>query len=234
VAGTNLGVVAHLSGALRVVVPGTAHRVFFLKTLGRLLLLFLGGLGLLVHGDSSRRAFYCCGVGELAGWKFCPRCRSGLRSDEQRIECPECGFIAYASSKPTAGALCEDAEGRVLLARRADEPFKGRWDIPGGFLEEGEHPLDGIRRELREETGLEVEPVDFLGVWMDRYGGDSTAEATLNLYWTARVVGGEPQAADDVDALKWFGAAELPPADELAFENVPLVLSAWRARHEHA
>jgi ADP-ribose pyrophosphatase YjhB (NUDIX family) len=173
-------------------------------------------------------------MGELAGWKFCPRCRSELRGEEQRVECPECGFIAYSSSKPTAGALCEDEDGRVLLARRADEPFKARWDIPGGFLEEGEHPLDGIRRELREETGLEVEPVDFLGVWMDRYGGDSTAEATLNLYWTARVVGGEPQAADDVDALQWFAADELPPAGELAFENVPLVLSAWRARHENA
>jgi ADP-ribose pyrophosphatase YjhB (NUDIX family) len=173
-------------------------------------------------------------MGELAGWKFCPRCRSELRGGEQRVECPECGFIAYASSKPTAGALCEDDDGRVLLVRRADEPFKGRWDIPGGFLEEGEHPLEGIRRELREETGLEVEPLDFLGVWMDRYGGDSTAEATLNLYWTARVVGGEPQAADDVDALQWFGADELPPPGELAFENVPLVLLAWRARHEHA
>ena len=112
----------------------------------------------------------------------------------QRLECPECGFVAYASSKATAGALVEDDEGRVLLARRAHEPFKGRWDIPGGFLEEGEHPLDGLRRELREETGLEVEPLEFLGVWMDRYGGDSTAEATLNLYWTARVTGGEPRA----------------------------------------
>jgi 8-oxo-dGTP diphosphatase len=110
----------------------------------------------------------------------------------------------------------------------------GRWDIPGGFLEEGEHPLDGIRRELREETGLEVEPVDFLGVWMDRYGGDSTAEATLNLYWTARVLGGEPRAADDVSELRWFARDELPAPDELAFENVPLVLSAWRARQEHA
>ena len=48
------------------------------------------------------------------------------------------------------------------------------------------------------------------------------------------MVGGEPQAADDVDALQWFGADELPPPGELAFENVPLVLSAWRARHEHA
>ena len=169
-------------------------------------------------------------MGELRGWRWCPRCREELRGDESRVECPSCGFVSYASSKPTAGALVEDAEGRVLLARRAAEPDRGRWDIPGGFLEEGEHPLDGLKRELREETGLEVEPVDFLGAWMDRYGGDSTAEATLNLYWTARAVSGEPKAADDVDDLGWFAADELPPPDELAFENVRLVLAEWRSR----
>jgi NAD+ diphosphatase len=171
-------------------------------------------------------------MGELTGWQWCPRCREELRGDEQRVECPACGFTAYASSKATVGALIEDGE-RVLLARRAKEPFMGLWDIPGGFLEEGEHPHDGLRRELREETGLEVEPVDFLGVWMDRYGGDSTAEATLNLYWTARAFAGEPQAADDVDDLRWFDRDELPAPGELAFQNVPLVLAAWRARHEH-
>ncbi len=170
-------------------------------------------------------------MGELAGWKFCPRCREELQGDEQRLECAACGFVAYASSKATAGALVEDEEGRVLLARRAAEPFKGYWDIPGGFLDEGEHPLDGVRRELREETGLEVEPLEFLGAWMDRYGGDSTAEATLNLYWTARAVAGEPAPADDVDELGWFARDELPGRDELAFENVPLVLAAWQ---EHA
>ena len=131
-----------------------------------------------------------------------------------------------ARARTTRGA-CSSPGARRSRSR-------GCWDIPGGFLDEGEHPLDGIRRELREETGLEVEPVEFLGVWMDRYGGDSTAEATLNLYWTARVIGGEPRAADDVSELHWFESDELPPPDELAFENVPLVLSAWRARHEHA
>jgi hypothetical protein len=69
---------------------------------------------------------------------------------------------------------------------------------------------------------------------MDRYGGDSTAEATLNFYWTARVLSGVASPADDVDDLRWFDPDELPPPTELAFENVPLVLATWRARHEDA
>jgi NAD+ diphosphatase len=171
-------------------------------------------------------------MGELEGWRWCPRCRTELRGNDSRVECPACGFVRYAGSSATAGALVVDDGGRVLLARRAAEPFRGRWDIPGGFLEEGEHPLDGLRRELREETGLEVEPLEFLGAWMDRYGGDSTAEATLNLYWTARVVSGEAQAADDVDALRWFAPDDLPGPGELAFENVPLVLSMWARQQD--
>jgi ADP-ribose pyrophosphatase YjhB (NUDIX family) len=169
-------------------------------------------------------------MGELEGWTFCPRCRSELAGDGARLTCPACGFVVYASSKPTAGALCVE-DGRVLLARRAAEPFQGRWDIPGGFLEEGEDPVDGLRRELKEETGLDVEPQRFLGVWMDRYGGDSTAEATLNLYWIARIVDGDPEPADDVSELRWFDRNALPRRDELAFENVPLVLAAWRDEH---
>ena len=169
-------------------------------------------------------------MGELDGWRLCPRCGAELGGDAARLACDACGFIVYASSKPTAGALCVD-NGRVLLARRAHPPFQGFWDIPGGFLDEGEDPLDGLRRELKEETGLEVEPQRFFGLWMDRYGSDSTADATLNLYWTARVVGGQAAPADDVSELRWFDRDELPATDELAFENVPLVLAAWRNEH---
>ena len=170
----------------------------------------------------------------LAGWQFCPRCRATLEVSPSRASCPACGFVAYANPAPTACALCADEEGRLLLARRAGSPFAGRWDLPGGFVDEDEHPLDAVRRELREETGLEVEPEDFVGVWVDRYSEDGSGPATLNLYWTARVVSGTPEPADDVDELRWFGLDELPPPGELAF-HVPQVVSAWRARRdEHA
>ena len=167
----------------------------------------------------------------LLGWRFCPRCageldRSGAPA---RLDCPRCGFVAHANSAPTAGAIVEDGAGRILLARRGVEPFRGMWDIPGGYLEEGEHPLDGVRRELLEETGLVIEPVRFLGAFMDTYGDSPDANATLNLFWTARAVDGEPVAADDVAELRWFAAAEIPGEHELAFTLLPRVLEAWRA-----
>jgi ADP-ribose pyrophosphatase YjhB (NUDIX family) len=169
-------------------------------------------------------------VPELSRWRFCPVCGADLRVEEgKRAECPECGFRAWASSKPTACAVVVDA-GRVLLARRAGDPFRGYWDLPGGFVDEGEHPLDALRRELLEETGLQVEPASFLGIWMDRYGDHEDAHATLNLYWTARVLGGEAEPADDVSELAWFRPGELPPPQELAF-HIAQVLDAWRQQH---
>ena len=83
--------------------------------------------------------------------------------------------------------LSRRRRARPALAAGVD-PSAGKWDLPGGFLDEEEHPLDCLRRELREEAGVEIEPLEFLGVWLDRYGGDGSAAATLNFYWTARIV----------------------------------------------
>jgi ADP-ribose pyrophosphatase YjhB (NUDIX family) len=232
VAGTSLGVVDLLVGLrlarLRVVGVDALLLAGLVLAVLRLLVLLWCRFWLIVHRS------IVADVGELDGWRFCPRCGGELEPGVGRVECRACGFVAYANPKPTASALVVDEAGRILLTRRAIEPFKGDWDLPGGFVDEGEHPLDAVRRELREETGLEVEPLEFFGVFMDRYGGDSTAQSTLNLLWTARVVGGEANAADDVDELGWFGPDELPAEDELAFApNVAEVLSAWRGGHQH-
>jgi ADP-ribose pyrophosphatase YjhB (NUDIX family) len=169
-------------------------------------------------------------MSELDGWRFCPRCCGENDREGTRVTCRVCGFVYYASPKPTACALCIDERGPILLARRAVEPFKGRWDLPGGFLEEEEHPLDAIRRELREETGLEVEPLSFVGIWMDRYPYKTHTVSTLNLYWTARVLSGAAEPADDVSELAWFSPDELPDEAEFAF-HIADVLRTWREEH---
>lgn len=206
--------------------PRVAVGLLFRDPLRSLFLLLLGRLGLLVHGRQPIVAH----MSELEGWRLCPRCGSALERGDGRARCSDCGSVYYASSKATACALCVDERGRVLLARRANEPFKDRWDLPGGFLEEGEHPLDGVRRELREETGLEVAPLTFLGVWMDQYPYGTHTASTLNLYWTARVLRGSPEPADDVSELAWFARDQLPAEEELAF-HIGDVLRTWRNEH---
>src|SRR5262245_17615822 len=168
----------------------------------------------------------------LHGWTVCPRCGTQLERDDGHLRCPGCGSVYYANSAPCVSALVEDPDGRLLLARRAVEPFLGKWDCPGGFLEEGEHPIDGLRRELLEETGLVAGPMRFVGVWMDVYGDAPEAVATLNLYWVVQVDGGEPVAADDVAELRWFPRDALPGPDELAFTTIGDALTAWRAERE--
>ena len=166
----------------------------------------------------------------LDGWTNCPRCTAELTRRDGAVECPECGFLLYAHSAVTASALPEDDAGRVLLARRGIEPDRGLWDVVGGFVHEGEHPLDAVRREAQEETGLAFEPGNLLGIWTGSYGADE--RATLNLFWRGRLAEGSPVAADDVAELAWFGSHELPTG-ELAFGRlIADVLDAWR--HEHA
>ena len=152
----------------------------------------------------------------LAGWRYCPRCGASLVHHGGRVECSACGFVRYASSAPAVGALVTDGEGRVLLARRAVEPAAGLWDTIGGFLDEGEDAVAGLRREVLEEAGIEVELERFVGAFVGGYGIGFDAPSVLNLVWEVRIVAGDPTPADDVSELRWFRRAALPAESELA------------------
>jgi ADP-ribose pyrophosphatase YjhB (NUDIX family) len=157
----------------------------------------------------------------LDGWKFCPICAEAIDRIEDRAECRACGYVAYANAVPGAEAVCIDERGRVLLGRRANDPGRGLWDLPGGFLHEDEPPLEGLVREVREETGLEIQPTEFLGFWLEPYD----QRTVLCLAWVAKATG-EGRAADDLVELRWFEPRELPPPGDLAFTHYPAVLSA--------
>jgi ADP-ribose pyrophosphatase YjhB (NUDIX family) len=144
------------------------------------------------------------------------------------VHCANCGLTVYANPAPTASALLLDDGGRVLLARRAPDPGAGLWDLLGGFIDEGEEPIEALRREIQEETGLAIEVGEFFGGFPDRYGDNGIF--TLNLYWTARIAGGELELDEGLAEVRWFEPDELPPPEDFAFRNTVEVLDRWKTR----
>ena len=106
------------------------------------------------------------------------------------------------------GAVIVEA-GRVLLIRRAAEPLKGHWSLPGGLLELGESLTDGVKREVREETGLAVEPLELIEL-LDRIQaeGERVRYHYVIADYLCRVAGGALKAASDADAARWVERAE--------------------------
>lgn len=146
-------------------------------------------------------------------FRFCPA--DGTPLEEPRpgggASCPGCGRSWYRNSAPTVGAAIV-RDGRALVTVRAIEPEKGKVDVPGGFLEVGEHPVEGLRREAREELGveIEVEPSPVL-LATHTYGPEGIW--VLAMGFRASIVGGEPSPADDVAELRWVSAAEVDGLD---------------------
>lgn len=158
------------------------------------------------------------------GVRFCPACGASLveRTVDHRcrLVCPDCGWIHWRNAKPCAGALVV-RNGKVLLIRRAIEPFRRHWDIPGGFCEVDEHPTQTAIREVQEETGLDIELTGLLGIWLDEY----VSHATLNIYYLARPLTRRIRPGDDADGAAWFAPRALPRL--IAFANGRLALEAW-------
>ena len=117
----------------------------------------------------------------------------------------------------------------LLLVRRAFDPWNKCWDIPGGFCDPDEHPQQTAVRELREETGLDITLGRLFGMWLDTYGEQDPPEATLNIYYLARLTRerDEPQVGPEATEAAWFTPADLP--NEIAFpHHAAVVLEEWR------
>jgi ADP-ribose pyrophosphatase YjhB (NUDIX family) len=156
-------------------------------------------------------------------FKFCPRCATQLNLEERfgkmRPICPQCGWIHFVDPKVAAGVLVIQ-DDRVLLVRRVNEPKRGLWTLPAGFVNGGEDPAEAAERECLEETGLSVRVTRVYDIVSGR---EHPRGADFVIVYEAEVVGGEMQAGDDADAVEWFGRNELP---QLAFSATRKVLGA--------
>jgi ADP-ribose pyrophosphatase YjhB (NUDIX family) len=135
-----------------------------------------------------------------------------------RPVCAQCGWIHFIDPKVAAAVLVEQ-DGRVLLVRRANEPFRGLWTLPAGFINGGEDPAVAAARECLEETGLSVRVIRVLDVIAGR---EHERGADFIIVYHAEVINGELVPADDADAAEWFERDKLPP---LAFRATQKILA---------
>jgi ADP-ribose pyrophosphatase YjhB (NUDIX family) len=153
--------------------------------------------------------------------KFCPRCAAEVTHIDKfgmvRPVCLQCGWIFFQDPKVAAAVLVEK-DGRVLLVRRVNEPFRGLWTLPAGFINGGEDPAEAAARECLEETSLRVRVTRVLDVIS---GKEHERGADFVIVYHAEIVSGDLVPADDADAAEWFARTDLPP---LAFKATKKVL----------
>jgi 8-oxo-dGTP diphosphatase len=124
----------------------------------------------------------------------------------------------------TVDCVVVDARKRVLLVRRRNPPFKGRYALPGGFVDVGETVEDGCRRELLEETGVQAKALRLLGVYSDPKR--DPRGHTCSVAFLTRVGAAKATAGDDAAAAEWV--ADWSRLD-LAFDHARILADAWAA-----
>lgn len=164
-------------------------------------------------------------------FKYCPSCASAaLRFENgRRWVCPDCGFTYYHNVAASAAAVL-DLGGSIVLLRRAKEPRRGCWALPGGFVDPGEGALECALRECREEIGWAPARLDFLASFPNSYRYRHIPYATCDMYFSARLPSAEgvrlaadPAEASEI-ALLPYGAI---PWDEIAFPPASMALRAY-------
>ena len=155
-------------------------------------------------------------------FNYCPRCGTSVIHKElfgsARAVCPQCEWIHFLDPKVAAAVLIQQ-DGRVLLVRRAGEPFRGLWSLPAGFINGGEDPAQAAARECLEETGLTVRVTGVLDIIS---GKEHARGADFIIVYQAEVISGDLKADDDADAVEWFERENLP---QLAFRATQVVLA---------
>ena len=187
-------------------------------------------------------------IGELAG--FCFQCGKAMHrsvppgDDHERWNCSACGYVRYEN--PTVVVLVAvEAEGRLLVIRRALEPYKARWAVPGGFVEQDESVTLAAVRELEEETGIRVEEDDLIPLFIASVVSTNQIYVTFrthlqtcaNLNLGIEASDGAWYAREDFPRDEFWLPALLPAVDDffdcLATGHFKLYVSDWSETSMH-
>ena len=150
-------------------------------------------------------------------YRYCPVCGADLASvqlkarEPRRLVCAACDFVFYLDPKLAALSVVE-LDGAIVVLKRGIEPQRGKWVLPGGFVDRGEEVEAAAVRETEEECGVRTRIKDLLGVYS--YSG----VMVVIVAYIAEHVSGNLIAGDETAAVKLVRPTEIP-WDDLAFQS---------------
>ena len=166
--------------------------------------------------------------------RYCPKCgAAALRFvGLKQVHCEACGFDLYLNTAAAVAALIADDQGRLLIVVRAAEPEKGTWDLPGGFADPGESAEESLRREVREELGLEIASMRYLCSYPNSYNYGGMRYATVDLGFVCKVEDLTVARAfeDEVARLLFLRPEEIDIA-RFGFPSVGKLVERYRTEH---
>ncbi len=162
-------------------------------------------------------------------FRYCPRC--GVANPNCGVipfRCAECGYAQFFGPVAAVGALIINAADELLLVRRAKDPGKGKWGLPGGFVDPGETMEQAIARETREETQLQIAEFQFLMTYPNRYDYCGIVMSVIDLFFVCRVTSPEPLVLDpnELTDFEW-GRPTRTLLDDMAFDSNRRAVEMW-------
>lgn len=152
-------------------------------------------------------------------YKFCPNCKTELTSHASHKSCSACGKSYFFNAQPTVSCFLRNEKGEYLLIRREVNPFKGWWDFPGGFVDPGESLEEAVKREVKEETNVDIKNIRYIGSGKDDYNYEGVLIPVIETNFVAEFESSANiMAGDDASDFGLFTVENLP-IDEVAFEN---------------
>lgn len=161
------------------------------------------------------------------GFKFCPKCGGKLKKENKSLLiCQKCGFNFYQNPKSCMAVIMENKKGQILMVKRKFAPFKGTWDLPGGFIENGETAEEATSREISEELGLKINHLKYLSTSVGRYPYHGINFYTLCFMFFSKINKDPKKVEDDISEAKFFDKDKIP-YNKIAFGTMALEIKKF-------
>ena len=165
----------------------------------------------------------------LHTFRYCPRCGSEhfVENNFKSKRCERCGFIYYFNASTATAIFITNRVGELLVVRRAKEPAKGSFDLPGGFVDLNETAEEAIIREVKEETGLLITIPEYLFSLPNIYPYSGFDVHTIDMFFQISVDSFSGlQADDDAEALYFIRKDEIHP-ESFGLNSIRQAVERW-------